>query len=73
MDDISELLDKYGMESDPSIVVELTEDNIEHCFRIKFGKDVSIRLHARSMVDLIRKANLSLLDWNVQRMAGDQQ
>lgn len=55
-------MSRFGSEQDPNIEVEVTSDSVDHCFRVTLG-NVKVLMHARSVVDLIHKLEISVLDW----------
>ncbi len=54
--------DRFGMDQDPGITVELAKDAAEGALRLVIYDQV-FTVTARSMVDLIHKANIALQDW----------
>lgn len=64
----NEYLTQQGIEHDEKIFVEITEDDVDHCFRVHFN-DKSFLFHARSLADLIVKASMAMDDWQLQSMA----
>ena len=60
---------------DSRILVEVTDPEEFHCFRLVFnptsapGERIEIMLHATSLVDLIHKCSLALCDWQADRSA----
>lgn len=62
-------------EGTANIRVELTDASEFHCFRLVLPlklepagepQPIEILLHARTLVDLIRRASLALCDWQAQ-------
>lgn len=53
---------KFGAEQDDTIAVEITDASVLQCFRVKLG-GITVRMHARSLVDLIHKLQVAHLDW----------
>lgn len=68
------------VEGNPNIVIEITDARELHCFRLTLNmhaaaadgemQPVMLMLHARSLVDLIHKANRALCEW--QRATTEQ-
>ena len=54
--------DRFGTDQDPGITVELAKDAAEGALRLVIYDQV-FTVTARSMVDLIHKANIALQDW----------
>jgi hypothetical protein len=57
-----------GSDHDKSIKVSITPPTEAHCFHIDFDGTV-IKLHAKSLVDLIRKCSLAYLKWQGDALA----
>lgn len=53
---------RFGMDQDPRIHVELTEEERAYCIRISFAEGV-VTLHTRSAIDLQHKLGIALMDW----------
>lgn len=56
---------KFGTEQDSNISVEVTGATVEFCFRVRLGA-VKVDMHAKSLVDLIHKATIALLQWHTE-------
>lgn len=61
--------ERFGSEQDQNISVAITDENDPFCFTVTFmGGKSKVHLHARSVVDLIHKLNIALMDWTAKEV-----
>lgn len=59
--------DRYGLDQDISISVEITPIDDIYCFVLYIGQ-YKIKMHARSLIDLQHKITIAFLDWQAMSL-----